>query len=642
MRRRHSSFPSIDVKYGGCWVILTGLFLTLCPAAEPGKPSREVFPVPSVIAGIFRSGGLTAFDPFTTWEPGSAEPPASLIPAAPGTDADLLPEGLCYDVMPVWQARGFQPRVGTRVLYHPGSRLLFTTIAAGDEAEVREYCQWPAGIWLGDSHWRGSSPHQLQARITTWAVPAAGPGGWQFRPERPEDFMALPAEARRLVGRQTFAIRGGQKSKAEAITRPRLTNNETGPGMVTEMECALADDGETVDFNVAVNYLTGRGTAQLSDASIAFQQIAKLGESWVVEGGCLPGNPPERLFLIFDSYPVEQGATELVEQEKVESKWTRQPEVEAVSVDGMSGRVLDRYEIENLAERRHEAALPKPVEVDKDPFKSGPPGQAWTPYDPLPGLDGKSGPSVTVPALFGETKMSDVTPILERFFGLVAGNIQAWVQQHGLFSSRYVFVRGNRDALQAMEEQMAWFDPNQYANSAVTLTADITFARAMPGTPPDQTEIFWRGRVPVRGGQASALKNQSWPDLEEGAKPAAGGWDLKIDALGNGAPPAAPFTIPLDSHLWNLEISGSLRPTLADNAINLSFLTKDGTPDGASLRRVVGKMKDGREVVLIASLTPDVRRKESPRKRLRLSERRLGSGNMAWWWLRQVADAVPE
>ena len=621
------------------FMILTSFLLTVCPAAEPGKTTREVFPVPSVIAGIFKSGGLPAFDPFTLWERGSAQPPATLIPATPGGDAGLLPAGLVYDVLPVWKARGFQPQAGTRVLYHPGSRLLFAAIATGDEAEVRAYCQWPAGVWLGDEHWRGSRTHQLQAQITVWAVPAVGPGGWQFRPERPEDLMALPAEARRVVGRQTFAVRGGDKSKAETITRPRQTSDKTGPGMVTEMECTFADDGETVDFNFALTYLTEKGTGHLSEALIAFPQLTKVGEAWLVEGGCLPGNPPERLFVIFNSHPVEQSALTWIDLEKAVANWTGNPEAAPVSTDGMAGRLFDSDELEFLARRRREASLHQPAAPAPDPFEPRQSAPDRTEFDPLPGLDGEGWPVVTVPGLFGEANVLEITPVVEAFFGLAPGDVQAWVPPTGLFSSRYVFVRGKPAALYSMERQMAWCDHDPYRYLPITLMADVTIALALPGSPPDHEEVLWRARLPVRSDQISGLKNQAWSEVKEGAKPAAGAWDLKIEAERIAGPSSTNPKDPGKPDSWNLKVGGSLRPPLVDTDLDFPALMEPGTSEGASLLRKVGKMKDGREVILSVRLTPDMDWRKSSMNRLRLGGKSLSAGNIEWWWQQQVANA---
>jgi hypothetical protein len=55
------------------------IFLTTIPRhgsqAQDGMAvTREVVPVPSVIAAVFRSCGLPAFDAFSLWERGRAKP----------------------------------------------------------------------------------------------------------------------------------------------------------------------------------------------------------------------------------------------------------------------------------------------------------------------------------------------------------------------------------------------------------------------------------------------------------------------------------------------------------------------------------------------------------------------------------------
>ena len=257
----------------------------------------------------------------------------------------------------------------------------------------------------------------------------------------------------------------------------------------------------------------------------------------------------------------------------------------------------------------------------------------------LPGLDGAGSAAGAWPGLFGETKMLEVTPVLAEFFGLARGDFQAWVQPPGLLASQLVFVRGKPAALQSMNRQMAWSDPQAYSYSTVTLTADVTLTRALPGTPQEQAEVVWRGRVPVRGGQSSLLKNLVWPDAGEDAKPWDGAWDLKIEALPTGAAPAANPTDPAKPDSWNLAISGSLRPPLVDAASGLAYQTNDGTPQGATLRKTVGKTGQGQEVILTVRLTPDAPLKASGAA---VALRRVGSGNVAWWWHQQVANAGDE
>ncbi len=622
-------------------LILSGGFLAMGHAAGLDAVKREVFPVPSVIAGIFRTGGLTAFDPFTVWERGSARPSDLWTVANPGAEASRLPEGRVYDVVPAWTARGFRPHAGTRVLYHPGSKLLFASIAAEDEREVRAYCQWPPGIWLGEENWRGSRSHQLQARITAWAVPAAGPGGWQFRPERPADLMALGAEARRVVGRQMFVVRGGQKGKSEAMTTPRRTMNTMGPGMVSEMECTFADDGEHVDFNFAISFLTRLKTGVLTEAKVAFQQLAKKGESWLVEAGSLPGEPPERLFFVFESHPVEQDGMEPSDLGKVIGQWTGRPQFTVADSAEMAGRMFGKYEIEELARQRQEAESPKPRAEEADPFALPASGRERS--DPLPGLGGDSLPAVAVPELFGEAKLPEITPVLERFFGLEPGNIRAWVDGRDLWPSPYVFVQGKPASLSSMARQMAALEPYRSMNSAQSMTADTTLSLSAPGAAPDGETVIWRGRIPVRGGQTSSLQNLNRTNASAGVEPVMGGWDLKIEAtLQEGTVDAAKIETGKPGPL-EIKLTGSLRPPLVEVLLEWPALTEVGSQEGFSLRRVLGRTGDGREVILTVRISTGPKTIwSSDGGRLVGDEGFAPDNNLEWWWQQQAAGEVEE
>jgi hypothetical protein len=49
---------------------------------------------------------------------------------------------------------------------------------------------------------------------------------------------------------------------------------------------------------------------------------------------------------------------------------------------------------------------------------------------------------------------------------------------------------------------------------------------------------------------------------------------------------------------WRLRTKGSLRPPLVESVVEWSDLTGEGSQDGITLRRAVGRVSDGREVIL--------------------------------------------
>ena len=163
---------------------------------------REVFPVPALVAHLFQESGPVAFgapDPYKQPRPETIPRPTPIVPIA---EAASLPAGVFYDIMPEWVKRGFSPHQGTRALYHPGTQLIFASIAPEDEEQVRAFCQWPAALWLGEFDRNSGTVRQTQFRVTAYTVPVTAAGDWKLRPKSPRTcWLCLRLRAAWRAGR---------------------------------------------------------------------------------------------------------------------------------------------------------------------------------------------------------------------------------------------------------------------------------------------------------------------------------------------------------------------------------------------------------------------------------------------------------
>ena len=571
----------------------------LLAATARAELLREVFPVPDVVDAAFRSGGLAAFDPFDPWQSGTAKPVALITPSAPGEDAALLPAGACFDILPAWTARGFKPHDGTRVLYHPPTMLLFATIAPVDEAQVRAFCEWPPAMWMSETFWGpDSGVKQIQYRVTTYAVPATGAGGWDFRPASMEELLALPADARRMLQRQSMVIRGGQRSKVEGYATPQRTRGTTLTGMSVEAECTVGEDGSTVDLNNAPEIQVRLDDGTTAVLSSQFQQLIEWGNSWLMEAGTLPGNPPQR---IFQAYEVLKTHADLQSSEalaRCRERWTGRAATGSEHADSLTLRTW-----EFPSPKMRQRLLPPPAipQPPADPF-------AAPEADDL--SEPETWPDITVPELFGDVPVHDVTRELESTLGVLPGLISGWKKSGG---SR-LYLRCNAEGRVALER---WFDAQRSDFNVHTGMVEATL-RAIPAN--GEATTIWRGSIPIRSGQRSRLLLAGKPaaDAEESPPPIS---QLEMEATRHDS------DLTRDTPAWEINAAFTASPPLMDAQVTMPAQQETGTPDGVTLCRAIGRTAAGADLVLTIHLRETEVR----------SPPGYSSPRHDWWWRQQLA-----
>lgn len=534
--------------------------------------SRETFPVPSVIASLYGSGGLAAFDPFHTWAPGSSRPPDPANTADPGADAARLPDGPFYDVSAAWTAHGFQPHAGTRVLYSPKARRLFASISPQDREQVRAFCTWPAEIWIDENAWLGSPPvRQAKYCVSVWLVPAVGTGGWTFRPQLPDGLLALPASARRQVARQSVIDRAGQRAMVESVSGLLPARDQPGTGLTTEVEMTLAEDGATHDFNTATALRIRLESGELVALNNSYQQISSRGGEWLVEAGLLPGNPPQRVFLLCGSVPVGDPALRRGGEDAMVTRWTGKPVEVGDNPGGWDAAFLDVHwsgvKAEAVSEARLRFEIPEP-KVSPDPFAPSHSRDRTAPfadydndvYDPatdpalgplfrtLPPWPLATYPAQTLPEIFGRLKVRDVTSFVSYWLNLNPAAFRVWIPEN---TDGQLFVAGEPEVLQILKDRFPpWYEmPNRLLNPSLELT--LTESRG-----PDSPLItHWHSNVPVREGQQShiAFETLGWDakDHQEVRSPGAGLHFslMRTSRLDAKTAAAAPLEYPADDSL---------------------------------------------------------------------------------------------
>jgi len=540
------------------------LLMAIAPPVH-AEMQREVFPVPPVVAAAFRSGGLAAFDPFDPWNGEGAKPARLLTPAAPGDEVPRLPPGVCYDVLPAWTARGFQPQPDTRVFYHQETELLFASFAAEDAAQIRAFCDWPAAMWMNSTDWGEGGVKQVLLRLTTWEVPATGAGGWDFQPVSAEEILALPADARRMIQRQSFVCRGGQRAKGTMLTTAPPNRGRTLSGAVTEAETTVGEDGTTLDLNFAPELLMRLtdGTSVL--LSSHFQQLCEWGRPWVLEAGTLPGQPPRRVFQVYETLRVRDNL--------------RSKEVLARHYHLWTGRTLES----KLAGRGQDGMTFGAWWFQFDsPLQPG--GPEPTP-DP---------PTTLVPELFGNEPVMDVSLALTMAAGLPPGSAEAWQSRS---RSRF-FVRGSASSLASLRQWLATKEAGRFSVHTALVAARVRLHPPGGGA----ARTVWQGSVPVRAGQRSAMRMSDGRPAE-GDDPPPYLCFLEMEANRLSDPPGPGQSEDDDAlSAWNLEAAFEIRPPLVDAPLKMEAQKESGIATGVTLCRALGRTTAGEEVVLTLHL----------------------------------------
>jgi hypothetical protein len=570
--------------------LMAALFAVLPLRAEA---PREVFAVPPVVAAAFRSGGLAAFDPFDPWLSEKAKSAQFLTPAITGAEANQLPPGVCYDVLPAWTARGFKPHEGTRVLYHPDTQLLFARIAPEDDAQVRAFCEWPPAMWMSGAYSDSGTVKQVQLRITTYSVPAAGPGDWKFRPATVQEFLSLPSEARQILQRQSFIIRGGQRSKVTNITTAPRTRDATLTGQVVEAEVTVAEDGSTVDINLAPETQVRLANGSSVILRSYYQHLIEWGNTWIIEAGTLPGNPPQRVFQVWEVLRAHSGVHD---DPAFVARW-----LEGRDQTGATSRVL--------------TLMDDPVDYSMapaDPFAT-PVGSL--PRERLVKEDEEDSillppPYLPVPGLFGDVPMQDVSSMLESVTKAPPGSLHAWRAR----GSPLLYTYGTPEGMAAVSR---WLETKKYIEGVSTGLAEATFT-AIPSR-----RVLWRGSVPIRGGQRCKISVDATPPAENSSdEPPPPMAEVELEASHLERASGDPFGAPLP--YWQLLAAASLGAPFVDTPLKM-VAEESGTAHGVTLSRAIGRSA-GEAVVLTIHL-----REVNVQSPWWQAEPRHD-----WWWQRQV------
>jgi hypothetical protein len=568
------------------------LLMACLPVPLRAELTREAFPVPPAVAAAFTSGGLAAFDPFDTWD-GDQLRPASMLPtASTGEHGARLPFGECYDVLPAWTARGFKPHDGTRVFYQPRTQMLFAVTAPEDEAQVRAFCEWPPAVWMNTASWGGGSGvKQVLYRITAYEIPATGPGGWDFQPATAEELLALPASARRILSRQSMILRGGQRAKVEGVSQAQRSRGTTLSGMVAEAECTVGEDGWTVDLNNAPELKVTDGDGSHALLRCQFQQLIRWGDSWLLEAGTLPGQPPRRIFHVYECLHLNGDDNPA----RSHQRWAGR-----TAKPNAGGRAIYLPYFPPA----EPPLLPPPVGVQTDPFAAG---------DEPP-----SPPAVRMPELFGDVPVQEYSSALIKATGAPAGGLQAWCREG---SSYLYYIRGKPEGMAALDHWLAEQKVSSYLSQVLV---ESTVSLQPPG---GERRIIWRNTITVRAGQRSGVW-LSAGSLDPEEEDAPFGCFLMVEATREPPPQDDPHSV--EDDLWKLTVGGSLAAPLVDRAVVVAAATETGTRDAASLRRFLGYTKSGEEIVLTSRLrqcpvtSPNWR--AAPRD--------------DWWWWQQLTKTA--
>lgn len=575
------------------------LALTACAAQTRAELRREVFPVPPVVDAAFSTGGLAAFDPFDSWQGDNVRPASLLEPSSPGDDGARLPPGACFDVLPAWTARGFKPHDGTRVLYQPETQLLFAMFAPEDEAQVRAFCEWPTIMWMSEGSSYQYVVKQVLYRVTAYEVPAIGPGEWNFQPFTVAELLALPADARRILHRQSMIIRGGQRSKVEGVTTSPKNRWTTLTGMVVEAECTVGEDGSTIDLNNAPELAVRLDNDMPAVLSSTFPHLIPWGDSWLMEAGTLPGNPPGRIFQGFEALRVDGTIRDSQALARCRERWTGDIADAQPRPDGLTGRVL------HILDFPPPPLLPPPnfSASPDDPFAAPKPAE-----EPMP-------PLVKVPDLFGETPVQDVSADITAVTGAPPGELQAWRRaDHILF-----YIRGTPDGMAALTR---WLDKDRLVESIGTALAEVT-VRLLPPDETRERKTIWRSTISVRSGQRSGFRLKiGRPKEDEEAIPPA--CEVEMEA---GREESNPFEN--DPLQWTIKAAATLRPPLVDAPVSLAETSETGTRHGVVLCRAIGRTAAGEDIVI----TLHVRETEVR------TPWWSASPLQDWWWRRQLGKA---
>ena len=549
------------------------LVLTAGTVQAKAELLREVFPVPSVVDAAFRSGGRAAFDPFDSWQSDNVSPSSLLKPSSPGDDGARLPLGVCFDVLPAWTARGFKPHDGTRVLYQPGTQLLFASIAPEDEAQVRAFCEWPTTLWMSEAPSEIYGVKQVLYRVTAYEVPATGPGGWNFQPSTVEELLALPADARRILERKSMVIRGGQRSKVEGYTTPRTDRWKTLTGMIVEAECTIGEDGSTIDLNNAPELAVRLGDGTPTLLSSTFQQLIPWGDSWLMEAGTLPGNPPRRIFQAFEALRVDGTIRDNQSLTRCRERWTGHAPDAPARLDRVTGRALS---IQNFPP----PLLPPPdlPSLPADPFATRKTEPAEEPV-PAP---------IKVSELFGDVPVQDLSADFISATGAAPGELQAWRRAgRSLF-----YIRGTPHGMAALTR---WLEKDRFYGYTGTAMAEVT-VRLLPPDGTAERKTIWRGTIPVRSGQRSGFKLSVGLPKEDGETlPLA--CEVELESVRDETNPFEE-----DPMQWSLTAAGTLRPPLVDAPVSLEETSETGTRHGVVLCRAIGRTAAGEDIVLTIHL----------------------------------------
>lgn len=573
------------------------LVLAACTAQANAELLREVFPVPPVVDTAFSSGGLAAFDPFDSWQGDHVRPSSLLEPSSPGDDGARLPLGACFDVLPAWTARGFKPHEGTRVLYQPATRLLFARFTPEDEAQVRAFCEWPVAMWMSADSPDDYGVKQVQYRVTTYEVPATGPGGWNFQPSTMEELLALPADARRILHRLSMVIRNGQRSKVEGFATSPKNRWTTLTGMIVEAECTVGEDGSTIDLNNAPELAVRLDDGTPAVLSSTFQQLIPWGDSWLMEAGTLPGNPPRRIFQAFEALRVHGELRDSQALTRCRERWTGHVTDAQTRPDGVTGRAL--YILDFPPPLLPPPNLPS---LPADPFAARKPEPAEEPV-PTP---------IKVPDLFGEASMQEMSADFIAATGAAPGELQAWRRAgHSLF-----YIRGTPEGMAALTR---WLEKDRFYETIGTAMAEAT-VRLLPPDGIGERKTIWRGTIPVRSGQRSVFTFKvGLPKEDEEPLPPA--CLVEMEGVRDETNPFAH-----DPLQWSLRAAATLRPPLVEAPVSMEETSETGTRHGVVLCRAIGRTAAGEDIVITIHL--------------RETEVRTPWWSVAplhdWWWQRQL------
>jgi hypothetical protein len=323
-----------------------------------------------------------------------------------------------------------------------------------------------------------------------------------------------------------------------------------------------------------------------------------------MEAGTLPGNPPRRVFQVFDVLRMDGGLRTGAEFERCRQNWTGRAGDNSSST---AGRVVELFDFAEWFDR---SSAVRPGRLLPPPETKWRP--AGDPFAPLEPSAIRKSPELTVPELFGDVPVHDIGEAWAVAADVPRGRVQAW--------SRYGdkhFLRGTPDAMAAVQRSLGGSRPCSTRSALVEAAVDLVSPNGGAGI------SIWRGSVPARAGQRSKLQLSvpvRW-DAEESPPPLA---DLELEA--NTEDRFGPDASGGHDFAWQLTAAFSLRPPFLEAPATLNETTATGGRSGVTLERTLARTAAGDRVVLTLRLR-DIQVSTRPWREAPLHE---------WWWRRQL------